>query len=269
MTRLIAALAALFVVCSSSFAQEPAPAPSAAPAPAAGGAPAEEKTITLMEVIDQAGVMFYPLAVLSIIAVFLIVFYFLTIRRGAVVSDHFMNSADALIRKQDYLGLLSVCNRQNECIARVCQKTLDFATKNPTASFEEVREVTEAEGSRQASLLVQRITYLADIGSIAPMVGLLGTVFGMIKSFNDISSDKIVGVKQMGLAAGVSEALITTAGGLVIGIPALIFYSIFRGKVNRLIAELEAAATHLMALLAAQYKRATSRAAAASRAAQK
>ena len=61
---------------------------------------------------------------------------------------------------------------------------------------------------------------------------------------------------QLGLAQGVSEALLCTASGLVIGIPALIFYSIFRGKTNRLISEMEAATTHLMALLAVQYKRA-------------
>ena len=199
--------------------------------------------------------MLYPLAGLSIAAVFLIIFYVLTIRQGAVVSDKFMNAADALIRKQDYLGLLAVCNRHNEAIARITEKTLDFATKNPTATFDEVREVTESEGTRQSSLLNQRITYLADIGAIAPMVGLLGTVIGMIKSFRNIGNIAVMGDKQNALAGGVSEALLTTAGGLCIGIPAMIFYSIFRGRVQRLIAEMEAAATHVLALLAAQYKR--------------
>jgi biopolymer transport protein ExbB len=81
-------------------------------------------------------------------------------------------------------------------------------------------------------------------------------VIGMIKAFNNIG----VGVQQMELAPGVAQALITTASGLVISIPSLIFYSIFRGKVQKLIAEMEAAATHIMALLAAQYKRANYRA---------
>ena len=168
-----------------------------------------------------------------------------------------MRSADSLIRKQDYIGLLKICNRQDQCISRITAKTVEFATKNPLASFEEVREVTEAEGSRQASLLHQRIQYLADIGAIAPMVGLLGTVVGMIKAFREIAQHSFVGSKQTGLASGVSEALLTTAGGLCIGIPALIFYSLFRGKVQGLVAELEAASTHIMALLAAQYKRAS------------
>lgn len=205
-----------------------------------------------LEIIQAGGVMMFPLALISVIGVVLVLLYLLTIRRNAVVSDRFMNAAEAMIRKRDYLGLVAYCHRQNESMARVTQKTLDFFTKYPSASFGEVREVAEAEGSRQAGLLSSRITYLADIGSIAPMVGLLGTVLGMIKSFMEIAGGDIQGVRQMGLAEGVSEALITTAAGLVIGIPALVFYSFFRGRVQKYIAELEAAATHLMALLHTQ-----------------
>ncbi len=210
--------------------------------------------------LEGGPVMMSFLAGLSFLAVLLIVFYLFTIRQGTVVSDKFMNAADSLIRKQDYLGLIAVCNRENECIARIVYKTLDFATKNPTASFDEVREVTEAEGTRQASILNNRINYLNDVGRVAPMVGLLGTVVGMIKAFESIG--KSSGVQHMELAPGVAQALITTAAGLIISIPALIFYSLFRGKVQKLIAELEAAMTHVMALLAAQYKRANYRASA-------
>lgn len=229
----------------------PAPAPAAA---------AEDNpfanALTLEGFIHSTGVMAYPLIVLSMVTAFLIVLFTFTVRQGTVVSDAFMNSADALIRKQDYLGLLAVCNRRNECIARITAKTLDFATRNPTASFEEVKEVTEAEGNRQSSLLLARIAYLGDVGAVAPMLGLLGTTLGMITTFHAISGKEYGGSNQLGLAQGVSEALLCTASGLVIGIPALIFYAIFRGKVNRLISEMEAATTHLMALLAVQYKRA-------------
>ena len=213
-------------------------------------------SLTLQGFVKSTGIMAYPLIALSMVAFFLIVLYTFTIRQGTVVSDSFMNSADSLIRNQDYLGLLAICNRRNECIARITAKTLDFATRNPTASFEEVKEVTEAEGNRQSSLMLARIAYLGDVGAVAPMLGLLGTTLGMITTFHEISSKEFGGSNQLGLAKGVSEALLCTASGLVIGIPALIFYSIFRGKVNRLISEMEAATTHLMALLAVQYKRA-------------
>ncbi len=205
-----------------------------------------------LKIIEAGGIMMYPLALISVVGVVLILLYLITIRRNAVVSDRFMDTAEAMIRKRDFLGLIGFCKKQNESMARVTQKTLDFFTKYPSASFGEVREVAEAEGSRQAGLLSSRITYLADIGSIAPMVGLLGTVLGMIKSFLKISGGDVQGVRQMELAGGVSEALITTAAGLMIGIPALIFYSIFRGRVQKYIAELEAASTHLMALLHTQ-----------------
>ena len=192
----------------------------------------------------------------------LIAYYIFSIRRGSVVSDSFMKTADALIRKQDYLGLLAVCNRRNESIARITQKTLDFATKNPTATFDEVREVTQAEGQRQASSLIQRITYLADIGKVAPLVGLLGTVFGIIRQFSQISQEKMLAA-QLKFAGGVSEALLNTAAGLFIAIPSVAVFSIYRGRVSSLISEMEAASTHIMALLAAQYKRVTAAAAAA------
>lgn len=258
----------LLLVSAAAPAQEPAApanAPAAAPtAPAAATAAepsAADYTQTMLDYFMEGGpVLMIPLAALSFLAVLLIIFYTFTIRQGTVVSDKFMNAADALIRKQDYLGLIAVCNRENECIARIVYKTLDFATKNPTASFDEVREVTEAEGTRQASILNNRISYLNDIGRVAPMVGLLGTVVGMIEAFESIG--KSSGVQHMRLAPGVAQALITTAAGLIISIPALIFYSLFRGKVQKLIAELEAAMTHIMALLAAQYKRANYRASA-------
>lgn len=231
-----------------------APATQSAQAPAAG---AHEFDIGgVADIHRKMGHLFYPMVILSFITIALIFFCAFTIRQNTVVSDAFMNSADALIRKQDYLGLLSVCNRRNECVAKVTAKALDFATKNPTASFDEVREVTEAEGSRQASLMLQRVSYLGDVGAIAPMMGLLGTVFGLITSFNEISSSQFAGSQAAGAAAGVNEALFCTAAGLIIGIPALIVYSMYRGKAQRLISELEAASTHLMALLAAQYKRA-------------
>ena len=236
------------------------PGASAEPTNVGAAEAAATKAQSLLDMLTKGGALIMvPLALLSFVAVLLIFFYFLTIRQGTVVSDKFMNAADALIRKQDYLGLIAVCNRENECIARIVYKTLDFATKNPTASFDEVREVTEAEGTRQASILHNRITYLADIGRIAPMVGLLGTVIGMISAFQDLGDAS--GRAQQELAPGVSQALITTASGLVIGIPSLIFYSLFRGRVQKLIAEMEAATTHIMALLAAQYKRANYRSA--------
>jgi biopolymer transport protein ExbB len=95
------------------------------------------------------------------------------------------------------------------------------------------------------------------------MVGLLGTVFGIMKEFGNIS-DRAAQLNmmkaQMSFAGGTAEALVNTAAGLVIAIPSMIVYSIYKGKVNQLISELEAASTYIMALLSAQYKRVTAQA---------
>jgi len=217
-----------------------------------------------LEILKGGGIMMFPLALMSVICVVLILLFLITIRRNAIVSDRFMHAAESMIRKYDFLGLIALSKRRNECMARIVQKTLDFATTNPGTSFDNIRDVAQVEGSHQAGMLTSRVTYLADIGAIAPMVGLLGTVFGMIEAFMQISSGEVQGVREMGMAEGVSKALIATAGGLAISIPALAFYSIFRGRVQKYNSELEAAATYFIAMLHAQYERQPNQAAQAS-----
>lgn len=209
--------------------------------------------VTLWQILASGGWVMVPLAVLSLVATVLILIYFLTLRRGAIVTDSFMETAESMIKKGDYLALIAIANRHREAVAHVVQRTLDFAINNPSADFKHLREVAEAEGTRQASVLNHRITYLADVGTIAPMVGLFGTVIGMIRSFSVLASD-MAASRPMMLADGVSIALVTTAAGLAIGIPALAFYAFFRGRVQSLIADLEAASTHLFALFSMTYQ---------------
>src|SRR5206468_8113596 len=144
---------------------------------------------TVMETLLKAGPVMIPLFLLSVFFVALVIVYLMTIRRGAVVSSGYMATADALLRKRDYLGLLAVSNRHGEAIARVVQKMLDFITKNPNADLAHVREIAETEGTRVAASLNNRVTYLADIGMIAPLLGLLGTVLGIIRSFGALGAD--------------------------------------------------------------------------------
>jgi biopolymer transport protein ExbB len=217
-------------------------------------APDLPRSSSILDAMMNAGPIIIPLTLLSIFSVMLVVTYFLTIRRGAVVSSGYMATADALLRKRDYLGLLAVSNRHGEAIARVVQKMLEFTTKNPGADFQQVREIAETEGTRVASSLNNRVIYLADIGMIAPLIGLLGTVIGIVRSFSALGAD-LGSARYMQLSKGVSEALINTAGGLAIGIPAMIFYAFFRGRAQRLISELESAVTHVLALLSLQYNK--------------
>jgi len=231
-----------------------APLPSATPTIV----PDLLRTTSILDAMMKAGPVMVPLILLSVFSVMLVIVYLMTIRRGAIVSTGYMATADALLRKRDYLGLLAVSNRHGEAIARVVQKILDFTTKNPNADFQQVREIAETEGTRVASNLNNRVTYLADIGMIAPLLGLLGTVFGIIASFGALGAD-VGSARYVALSRGISQALVNTATGLAIGIPAMAFYAFFRGRAQKLISELESATTHVLALLSLQFDKRTER----------
>ena len=224
-------------------------AQSAEPTPAAEFM----KSANLWQVLQAGGPAMIPLGILSVITLMLVIAFLFSMRRGSVVTKRFMQTADALIRKRDFLGLLAVSNRHNEAIARVVQRMMNFLTKNPKATMAEIREIAQTEGMRQASALNQQVAYLADIGTIAPMVGLLGTVIGIVRSFGVIAIDAAATRPTM-LAQGIGEALIATAAGLLIGIPAMAAYAFFRGRAHALISDLEAASTQLLALLSTDWR---------------
>jgi biopolymer transport protein ExbB len=209
-------------------------------------------TETLWSMLMKGGPAMIVLGLMSVITVMLIVVFTFTLRRGAIVTSHFMNTADVLLKKGDYAGLLAISHRHSEAIARVAQRTLDFMTKTPGAGYEQAREIAETEGATIAASLQHRIVYLADIAVLSPMVGLFGTVIGIVKSFGSlgITASKLADTnRNMLLASGVSEALVATATGLILGIVGMIFYSIFRGRVQSLVSDLEIASAHLIGII--------------------
>ena len=109
-------------------------------------------------------------------------------------------------------------------------------------------------GSAQAASLQHRTIYLADIGVLSPMVGLLGTVIGIIRAFGKLGSQTDIS-RDILLASGVSEALVATAAGLIIGVVAMGFYSLFRNRVQSLISDLEIASAHVVGLIALNYNK--------------
>ena len=247
---------------------EPSAAVQPRTAPAAGeemmripsaGTPAPEAddaaTTNLWKLVRSGGWAMIPLGALSVITVMLVLVYLFTLRRSAILTPHYMNTADVLLKKRDYLGLLAISSRHSEAVARVVQRTLDFATKNPNATYETVRDIAETEGSAQAASLQHRTTFLADIGMLSPMIGLLGTVIGIINSFGVLASGNTSQSRDVLLAAGVAEALVATASGLILGIIAMAFYSLFRNRVQSLISDLEIASAHVMGLVALNYNK--------------
>src|ERR1700756_866281 len=206
---------------------------------------------TLLRLLQAGGWVMIPLIGASIITLTLILACLFTLRRGAVVTRRYMETAEALLRKRDYVALIAVSNRHSSAIARITSRTLDFATKHPSAPPSAIRDVAETEGGRVASSLNQRIIFLADIATLSPMLGLLGTVVGIINSFGVLAGNTTQ-PRQVLLAGGVAQALVTTAAGLIIGIAAMAFYSLFRGRVSSMISDLEAATTHILNIIASQ-----------------
>src|SRR5580692_8746492 len=206
---------------------------------------------TLLQLLKAGGWVMIPLVLTSVLTLALVFACLFSLRRGTVVTRRFMETAEALLRKRDYLGLIAVSNRHSEAVARITSRTLDFATKNPAAPAEAVREVAETEGSRVVCSLNNRFVYLADIATLSPMLGLLGTVIGIINAFGVLASNTTQ-PRPILLAHGVSEALVTTASGLIIGIVAMAFYAMFRGRVASLVSDLESATSHIVHIITSQ-----------------
>ena len=227
-----------------SLAAPPTPAANGLLTTLAGGSQPE----TLAKLLISGGVVMIPIIALSIITLALILIYLVTLRRGAVASPRFMTTVETLLSKGDMMGALAISNRHRDIAAGMISSTLEFLARHPEATDEQLREIAQTEGSREAAVLNQRVAWLADIATIAPMLGLLGTVFGMIQSFNVMAQD-VAASKPMLLAGGVGQALVATAAGLVVGIPAMGAYAYFRGKVQGMISEMEGATAILLTKL--------------------
>lgn len=225
-------------------------APLAALAQASTGAPADAapQMMTLREILQAGGPLMYVLGALSVAALASILYLAATLRVNAVAP------ADLLHDLRDILGsgrqeeARVACRRSRSSLAAVGETAITWLQRNERGDPAMLKEVMEGEGSRQAALLQNSTHYLMDIAVIAPMVGLLGTVIGMLQAFNAVALD-LARARPMTLAAGVAQALITTAAGLIVGIPAMAFHAFFRGRVAKLTAQLETAAADLLALL--------------------
>jgi biopolymer transport protein ExbB len=111
-----------------------------------------------------------------------------------------------------------------------------------------LKDIIEGEGSRQSDEIQGRAQYLLDIAVLSPMLGLLGTVVGMLQAFNAVALETSV-AKPVALAGGVSKALVATAFGLIVGIPSMAFYGHFRRKASNVVSHLEVASLQIYAAL--------------------
>ena len=220
---------------------------SAAWAGTGAAAPAAEM-LTLAELMRMGGWLMYVLAALSVLGLALIVYYVLVLRARTVAPATQALRLRELLKDGRGREARDLCAQQPTALAAVAAAGLDFLKENPGAKPGMLKEIMESEGSRQAGRMQNMIHYLLDLSSVAPMVGLLGTVIGMLKAFNTVAFD-LAKARPMALAGGVAQALVTTIAGLIIAIPAMMAYSWFRGRVIKLTGQLEEASTDLLAIL--------------------
>ena len=155
-----------------------------------------DRNYPLSELFMKGGFIMWPLLLLSIAGVVVLVMCCFSTRASAVLPTKLVEQAESFIRKRDYTGLSILCKNGDSCYARVMLTVANFMLRNPSAQFEEVREIASAEGGRQAGFLSRQISWLSDIGAVAPMLGLLGTVVGMMKTFFEIANGDFSGGKQ-------------------------------------------------------------------------
>lgn len=184
------------------------------------------------------------LGLLSVVALAIIIYDFITLKIEQVAPQGFVENLIQKLEGRDIKAAQSMCKKQSNLVAAVALAGMDRKAKGKVV----MREAMENAARKEIGKLWQNIAYLGDIAAIAPLLGLLGTVIGMIQAFSVISSAG-ASLKPIMLVGGISKALITTAAGLVVAIPALSFYSYFRGKVQAISDEVEAYTTDIMKLI--------------------
>jgi len=220
-----------------SAALHPAVAQDEATAPAAEEAPAEltpPEAKTLLDMVYAGGWAMIPLGLLSVGTLGFAVFNFIVVRRNNFIDDEVIENLDAAVSQMDIAKAHQICEENPGPVTNTFNHGLD-QIKHDNFAPEAVEKAFENAAAKELSGAYVIVNYLSIIAALAPMVGLLGTVSGMVKAFNSIAAEGM-GKPEL-LADNISEALITTATGMTIAIPAMFFFFFFRNKYGRIVAE--------------------------------
>lgn len=200
--------------------------------------------MNLFSIFVKGGFVMYPILLCSIIALTVIIDRYIVLRKAKINVPAFMVRIRGLIKKKDISGAVSYCMEEKSPVANIIRKGL----KKYKLGHERVKEAIENAGKQEISKLEKGLPVLASIAGIAPLIGFLGTVTGMIQAFMTIE-DLQGAANPSDLAGGIWVALVTTAFGLIVGIPALAFYNYFLGSVKRLVGDMEAVANDVVDII--------------------
>jgi biopolymer transport protein ExbB len=203
--------------------------------------------------IDSSGWFGLVLLIMSFIMVALIMMNILQVRRDNLLPPAFIENFEQKLSGKDYQGAYDAARNDDSLVARVLAAGLSKLNRGYGEAVEGMQEVGEDENMA----MEHKLSYLALIGSVAPMIGLMGTVYGMIDSFSEIATSAEQ-PKPSQLARGISMALFTTLEGLAVAIPAMIAYSILRNRVARFVLEVGMVSEGLMSRFSSAGKGRTS-----------
>jgi biopolymer transport protein ExbB len=197
----------------------------------------------MFDLIVKGGIFMYPIIFCSIVALAIFFERLWVLRRKHIIPLEFIRNVEELLKKQKISEAIFLCQNDMSSIARIFLAGLRSTQKGMWL----VKEAIEERGSREATALEKNVGILSTIANLTPLLGLLGTVSGMIKTFNAISLQGIGNPAP--LAGGIAEALITTATGLCIAIPTLVCYRFLKDKASSLIFEMEENSIKLVELM--------------------
>jgi biopolymer transport protein ExbB len=197
-----------------------------------------------MDLFLAGGPFMYPLLLALLIGIAVSVERFISYRKVKINVGSFLEKMGGFIRKGDVKGAEELCERTRGPVASIMHSGLLRHDKG----LEAVEKAVESSGGIEMAYLEKGIVVLASVSSIAPMLGFLGTVSGMIRAFGEIAAAK--NVEASLVAGGIQEALITTATGLVIAIPIQMSHNYFISRIGKFVVDMEEASIFLVDTLA-------------------
>ena len=208
----------------------------------------EEKTLSIIELISAGGIggniIMGTLGVLSIYAIYILIERYSTIKKASIEDESFLKSIRNFVEHKDIQAAKTLCKNTDNPVSRMIEKGIDRIDKPMT----DISAAIENQGKLEVYKMESNLANLATIAGAAPMIGFLGTVIGMIVAFHEMASaGGNIDVEM--LSKGIYTAMVTTVGGLIVGIIAYIAYNYLVSKIDKVIFQLEARTTEFLYLL--------------------
>ena len=205
---------------------------------------ATEIKLSILDLAMKGGWIMVVLAVLSIIAVYIFIERFIVVKRATKIDKSFMERIREYMKEGKIESATALCHGSDSPIARMIENGLTRIGR----PLSDINTTIENVGNVEVGKLEKGVTLLSMIASASPMIGFLGTVTGMIRAFYNMSmAGNNIDIEL--LSSGIYEAMVTTVGGLIVGIIAYVFYTIIVARIQDVVNLLEAKATEFMDVL--------------------